>query len=89
MQESAIARTERPLHLRQHNRETRGFLGKFFGSGSSASTNIAGLVALGSLALIAASLLVAPTPEVVDARKWLCSLITSTLSFIFGAASKK
>jgi prophage regulatory protein len=70
-------------------RQNLGFLGKLFGSGSSAPTNIAGLVALGSLALIAASFVVAPTPEIVDARKWLSALITSALGFIFGSASKK
>jgi hypothetical protein len=73
----------------QVNRQSLGFLGKFFGSSSTAATNIAGLVAVVSLVLVVVSFMVTPGPEIVDARKWLFALTNSALSFIFGAASRK
>lgn len=72
-----------------HNEQNLGYLGKFFGSSSSAPTNIAGLVAICSMVLIVVSFLMPSTPDLVDARKWFFALITSALGFIFGAASKK
>jgi hypothetical protein len=72
-----------------HNQQNLGWLGKFFGANSSAPTNIAGFVIICSLLILALSLLANGNPELVESRKWLVGLITSALSFIFGAASRK
>jgi len=71
-----------------HNQQNLGWLGKFFGANSSAPTNIAGFVIVCSLLILVGSLF-STNPEAAEARKWLIGLITSALSFIFGAASKK
>lgn len=76
-------------HQLLHNQQTLGYLGKFFGASSAAPTNIAGLVAICSLIVLVVSVFVPSNPELTEARKWLIGLITSALSFIFGAASKK
>jgi len=73
----------------RHNEQNLGFLGKFFGANSSAPTNIAGLVVIVSLIILLISLFFTGNTEMAEARKWLIGLITSALSFIFGAASKK
>lgn len=73
----------------RHNEQNLGYLGKFFGSNSSAPTNIAGLVVICSLIILVISLFFTGNSEMAEARKWLIGLITSALSFIFGAASKK
>lgn len=72
-----------------HNQQNLGFLGKFFGANSSAPTNIAGFVIICSFLILVASLFTPGNLELIEARKWLIGLITSALSFIFGAASKK
>lgn len=71
-----------------HNQQNLGYLGKLFGSNSSAPTNIAGFVILCSLVILLISLFVTGNAELVESRKWLIGLITSALSFVFGAASK-
>lgn len=79
----------------QHRQQDLGALGKFFGGSTSAPTNIAGFIAVvGVLALIISFLIRANTDSIdgqrlADAQKLLIGLITSALSFIFGAASKK
>ena len=78
------------IHERlRHNEQNLGFLGKFFGSNASAPTNIAGLVVICSLIILVISLFFTGNTEMAEARKWLIGLITSALSFIFGAASKR
>jgi hypothetical protein len=72
----------------RHNEQNLGYLGKFFGANSSAPTNIAGLVVICSLIILVISLFFTGNSEMAEARKWLIGLITSALSFIFGAASK-
>lgn len=72
-----------------HNQQNLGFLGKFFGSNSSAPTNIAGLVIAFSMIALFVSLFVQGNAELAEARKWLIGLITSAMSFIFGAASRR
>jgi hypothetical protein len=72
-----------------HNQQNLGVLGKFFGSNSSAPTNIAGFVIICSFVVIVGSLFVSGNSELVESRKWFIGLITSAMSFIFGAASKK
>lgn len=72
----------------QHNQQNLGYLGKFFGANSSAPTNIAGFVIICSLIILFISLFVPGNAELVESRKWLIGLITSALSFVFGAATK-
>ncbi|MES2041448.1 MAG: hypothetical protein V4495_26830 [Pseudomonadota bacterium] len=72
-----------------HNQQNLGMLGKFFSANSSASTNIAGFVIICSFLILAASFLCSSNADLVESRKWLIGLITSAMSFIFGAASKK
>lgn len=73
-----------------HNQQNLGFLGKFFGANSAAPTNIAGLVIFCSFAILVTSVFFAPAnAELAEARQWLVGLITSAMSFIFGAATKK
>jgi hypothetical protein len=75
--------------LQDEAKDSAGVLGKFFGIGFSASINIAGLVAVVSLVLIAASFFVDASPGIHDAREWLCALVASALSFVFGATCTK
>ena len=70
-----------------HNQQNLGLIGKLFGSNSSAPTNIAGFVILCSFAILLVSLFFPGNPDLVESRKWLIGLITSAMSFIFGAAS--
>jgi hypothetical protein len=72
-----------------HNGQNLGYLGKFFGANSSAPTNIAGFVILCSLFILFVSLFFPTNPEIVESRKWLIGLVTSAMSFVFGAATKK
>jgi hypothetical protein len=72
-----------------HNQQNLGFLGKFFGANSSAPTNIAGFIIICSLFILFISLFAPANAELVESRKWMIGLITSALSFVFGAASKK
>lgn len=76
------------FHL-AHNQQNLGFLGKLFGNGSAASTNIAGMVIILSFIFLAGSYFLASSPEVNNLRAILAGLISSALSFIFGAATKK
>ena len=73
----------------EHNKQNLGHLGKLFGSNSSAPTNIAGFVIICSFLIIVGSLFFPSNTDLVESRKWLIGLITSAMSFIFGAASKK
>ncbi len=73
----------------QQGQQDLGWLGKFFGSSHHAPTNIAGFVAIASLLILVLSVFTTANAELAEARKWLIGLITSALSFIFGAASKK
>ena len=77
------------LYRLQHNGQNLGWLGKFFGSNSTAPTNIAGFVIICSLLLLLISLFLTANPELADTRKFLGSVILSALSFIFGASSRK
>ena len=72
-----------------HNQQNWGVLGKLFGSNSSAPTNIAGFVIICSFIVIVVSLFFPGNSDLLEARKWLIGLITSAMSFLFGAASKK
>lgn len=73
----------------EHNRQNLGVLGRFFGSNSAASTNIAGAVVGVSLIGVFVTLFFPGNAELAETRKGLLGLITAALSFIFGAASKK
>ena len=72
----------------QHNQQNLGVLGKFFGSSSSAPTNIAGLVVLLCICLYAVTLVV-ETSDVAAVRAALLGFASSSVGFIFGAFSKK
>jgi hypothetical protein len=72
----------------KHNQQNLGQLGKFFGANSTAPTNIAGLVIVASILLLALTFF-APVSDAADARKLLIGVLMSALSFIFGASSKK
>lgn len=75
------------FHL-SYNQQNLGWLGKFFGANSSASTNIAGVVIICSFLVIvffAWENIVLQT-KLADL---FIGLIASALGFIFGAASKK
>lgn len=73
----------------EQNRQNLGVLGRFFGSNSAASTNIAGAVVGVSLIGVFVTLFFPGNEELAETRKGLIGLITAALSFIFGAASKK
>ena len=83
-----FARGGAQFHLLQ-NQQNLGYLGKFFGANSVAPTNIAGFIIICSIVILAISLFVPSNTDLVEARKWLIGLITSAMSFVFGAASKK
>lgn len=72
----------------QHNQQNLGVLGKFFGANSAAPTNIAGVVVVASLLLIAITLVVT-IPDAGIVRTMLVGVLSSALSFMFGASSRK
>lgn len=72
----------------QHNQQNLGLLGKFFGSNSAAPTNIAGLVVVASLILFAITLFVI-IPDAGIVRAALLGSLSSALSYMFGASSRK
>lgn len=77
------------FHL-YHNQQNLGWLGKFWGSTTSAApTNIAGFVIGISALLIVGSFFLTQSAELNEARKWLYGLTTSALGFVFGSATKK
>ena len=73
----------------RHNQQNLGWLGKFFGASLSAPTNIAGFVIICAFAFLVGSFWFPFSQDIIDLRKTLLGLISSALSFIFGAASKK
>lgn len=77
------------FHL-YHNQQNLGWLGKFWGSTTSAApTNIAGFVIGVSALMIIGSFFLVQSAELNEARKWLYGLTTSALGFVFGSATKK
>lgn len=87
-EEAFYAQSATLERLRQ-NEQNLGYLGRFFGADACAPTNIAGFVVVASLTILSLSFFLAGSSEMVEARKWLFSLITSALGFIFGAASRR
>lgn len=69
----------------QANSQNMGWLGKFFGRGPAAATNIAGVVCLLSVLLLAATF-IADKPNVEAIRWSLTGLASSSLGYIFGAS---
>lgn len=76
---------------RQHQIELQklelGFLGKFFGGGAKAGTNIAGFTAGVAFVLFAVTFLINGA-EMTTVRSGLLSVITSAMGYIFGASRK-
>jgi hypothetical protein len=68
-----------------HAQQNLGQLGKLWGSSTSAPTNIAGLLLVLCFVLVALSFLPTQSVELVDARKWLYSVTTMIVGFLFGA----
>lgn len=64
----------------------RGWLGKFFGMGTSTGINIAGLVCVLTLGVLITSLFCEIEGDVNTIRTALIGLIASALSYIFGAS---
>lgn len=64
-----------------------GWVGKFLG-GTSVPSNVAGLIALLMSLTFIGTLFMVATPEIVEARKVLVGLVSSSLAFLFGAATK-
>lgn len=74
----------------EHNQQNLGWLGRFWGSTTTAApTNIAGFVIGTSALLVVCSFAIEQTAEVSEARKWLYGLTTSALGFVFGSATRK
>ena len=72
-----------------HHQQHLGWLGKVFGSSASAPMNIAGFLVIGSFLMLAGTMFMTSTPDLVDCRKVLGGLISGGMGFVFGAASKK
>jgi hypothetical protein len=71
----------------EHHRQSLGKLGGLFGSGATATTNIAGIVVVASLLGLGATFFV----NIIDpagARTLLVGLISSALGYLFGSAQK-
>lgn len=73
----------------QANAQNLGLLGQMFGGTVAAPTNIAGLLAILMFLFIVGSMFATSTVDLIDARKIAFGVISSSLAFIFGAASKK
>lgn len=86
-QEGQFFSKGRQEYLLEQNKLNMGWLGKFFGCGPSAASNIAGLIAILSLlAFVGTLLMPAPPPEGV--RTLLMGLATTSLGYLFGASTK-
>ncbi len=92
---SVTAQQEEKFYSRgemQHRIEMQklelGYLGQFFGSGSKAGTNIAGITAVVALMLFVLTFCF-KIDEVGAVRSGILSIVTSSLGYIFGASSKK
>lgn len=88
-QEQQFYRQSGEQYKLMQNQQDLGYLGKFFGANSSAPTNIAGFVIAMSIIMLLISYVMPETSALSDGRKLLVGLVSSAMSFIFGAASKK
>ena len=72
----------------EHHKQSLGMLGGYFGSGATATTNIAAIVVIASLLGLGMTFFwVVIDPA--GARTLLVGLISSALGFLFGSNSKK
>lgn len=85
LQEDQFFSKARQEYLLEQNKQNMGWLGKFFGCGASAASNIAGLIAILSLlAFVGTLLMPAPPPEGV--RTLLIGLASTALGYLFGSS---
>lgn len=68
----------------RHNQQNLGWLGKWFGAGSAAPTNIAGLILVLSFLLLGTTLCFENSE---DFREKIYTIITLTLGYLFGATT--
>ncbi|WP_455154805.1 hypothetical protein [Cupriavidus campinensis] len=71
-----------------HNQQNLGLLGKLFGNGSAAQTNIAGMVILLCFLFLVGSYFLPAGADAGNIRTVLVGLIGSALGFIFGSRQK-
>jgi hypothetical protein len=76
-------------HRLRENGQNLGWLGKFFGSGPNAPTNIAGFVVVACLIGIFATFLKDPNPQTGELQKLLLGVMLTALGYLFGSNSKK
>lgn len=72
----------------EHHKQSLGTLGCYFGSGATATTNIAGVVVVASLLGLGVTFFY-PVIDPAGARTLLIGLISSALGYLFGSASKQ
>lgn len=73
----------------EHAKHNGGFLGKLFGVGAAAATNIAGVVIVVCLVLIGGLFVFSTSADSTDYIKTLLSVLLTALGYLFGASSKK
>ncbi len=70
-------------------KQEMGWLGKIFGGGASAPTNIGGFALLAAFLFVGVSFCFPGSPELNDARKWAYTIATGALGYLFGSAKRK
>jgi hypothetical protein len=76
-------------HRLRENGQNLGWLGKFFGSGPNAPTNIAGFVVVACLIGIFTTFLKDPSAQTGELQKLLLGVLLTALGYLFGSNSKK
>jgi hypothetical protein len=76
-------------HRLLENGQNLGWLGKFFGSGPNAPTNIAGFVVVACFMGIVATFFKEPNLQTSDLQKLLFGVMLTALGYLFGSNSKK
>lgn len=71
----------------EHHKQSLGKLGSIFGSGATATTNIAGIVVVACLFGLGVTFF-ATIADPAGARTLLVGLISSALGYMFGSAQK-
>jgi hypothetical protein len=76
-------------HRLRENGQNLGWLGKFFGSGPNAPTNIAGFVVVACLIGIFITAFKEQTLQIGELQKLLLGVLLTALGYLFGSNSKK
>lgn len=81
-----VAKLRHEMELAKHS---GGYLGRLFGTGQSAATNIAGVVIVVCLIMVCMLALFGSGERAEDFTKVLIGVVLTALGYLFGASSRK